>query len=110
MVLNISDSFGYEKVMPRNLDVSGAMWRKEWTCSHETFVYGSQQILKHIKVTGFQGKDKMSTFIGEVMMEKERVLVPLGLENLSDPEISEQAIREEENVKICCPLCRVGIT
>lgn len=39
----------------------------------------------------------MSTSIAKVMMWKEKVLLPLGLENLSDPEISEQAISEEEN-------------
>lgn len=54
--------------------------------------------MKHIKVIGFQGKDTMSTSIGELMMGRETVLLPLGLENLSDPKISEQAISEEGDV------------
>lgn len=79
------------------------MCRKEWRCSHERYVFGGQQILKHTNVIGFQGKDIMSTSIGKVMMGRETVLLPLGLENLSDPEISEQAIIEE-NVTMLSPV------
>lgn len=60
-------------------------YRKEWRCSHEIFVFGTQQISKNMKVTSFVGKGHIDTSIDEVMIGKGRVLLPLGLEQLVRP-------------------------